>query len=102
MSDRGAAGLVYLIEMQRVVYLIEMQRVFSLQEVELRRLSSQEKLGLTLCYRTDEEEDLAIYISEVQHKHHSHASVHLNHQTWTVHELQEPTQTCTHLTRRSA
>ncbi|KAG7277501.1 hypothetical protein CRUP_037372 [Coryphaenoides rupestris] len=37
----------------------------SLQEVELCRLSSQEKLGLTLCYRTDEEEDVAIYISEI-------------------------------------
>ncbi|XP_015237810.1 PREDICTED: PDZ domain-containing RING finger protein 4, partial [Cyprinodon variegatus] len=34
-------------------------------EVELCRLSSQEKLGLTLCYRTDEEEDVAIYVSEV-------------------------------------
>lgn len=29
------------------------------------RLNSQEKLGLTLCYRTDEEEDVAIYVSEV-------------------------------------
>uniref|UniRef100_A0A3Q2ZUT0 PDZ domain containing ring finger 4 n=1 Tax=Kryptolebias marmoratus TaxID=37003 RepID=A0A3Q2ZUT0_KRYMA len=34
-------------------------------EIELCRLSSQEKLGLTLCYRTDEEEDVAIYVSEV-------------------------------------
>ncbi|XP_016108335.1 PDZ domain-containing RING finger protein 4-like [Sinocyclocheilus grahami] len=33
-------------------------------EVELRRVSRQEKLGLTLCYRTDDEEDSAIYISE--------------------------------------
>ncbi|KAF4094717.1 hypothetical protein G5714_023795 [Onychostoma macrolepis] len=39
---------------------------FEYEEVELRRLSSQEKLGLTLCYRTDEEEDLAIYISEIE------------------------------------
>lgn len=37
----------------------------SAQEVELCRVSSQEKLGLTLCYRTDEEEDAAIYVSEV-------------------------------------
>lgn len=29
------------------------------------RINSQEKLGLTLCYRTDEEEDVAIYVSEV-------------------------------------
>lgn len=29
------------------------------------RINSQEKLGLTLCYRTDEEEDGAIYVSEV-------------------------------------
>uniref|UniRef100_A0A8C1IPL9 PDZ domain-containing protein n=1 Tax=Cyprinus carpio TaxID=7962 RepID=A0A8C1IPL9_CYPCA len=33
-------------------------------EVELLRLSSQEKLGLTLCYRTDEDED--IYVSEIE------------------------------------
>ncbi|XP_061532636.1 PDZ domain-containing RING finger protein 4-like isoform X1 [Phycodurus eques] len=35
------------------------------EEVELCRLSSQEKLGLTLCYRTDEEEEVAIYVSEI-------------------------------------
>uniref|UniRef100_A0A673KZG9 PDZ domain-containing protein n=1 Tax=Sinocyclocheilus rhinocerous TaxID=307959 RepID=A0A673KZG9_9TELE len=40
--------------------------LFSLQEVELRRVSRQEKLGLTLCYRTDDEEDSAIYISEIE------------------------------------
>ncbi|XP_028814144.1 PDZ domain-containing RING finger protein 4-like [Denticeps clupeoides] len=38
---------------------------FEYEEVELCRLNSQEKLGLTLCYRTDEEEDIAIYVSEV-------------------------------------
>ncbi|XP_041651933.1 PDZ domain-containing RING finger protein 4-like [Cheilinus undulatus] len=38
---------------------------FEYEEVELCRLNSQEKLGLTLCYRTDEEEDVAIYVSEV-------------------------------------
>ncbi|XP_041746700.1 PDZ domain-containing RING finger protein 4-like isoform X1 [Coregonus clupeaformis] len=38
---------------------------FEYEEVELSRLNSQEKLGLTLCYRTDEEEDMAIYVSEV-------------------------------------
>ncbi|XP_023811429.1 PDZ domain-containing RING finger protein 4 [Oryzias latipes] len=38
---------------------------YEYEEVELCRLSSQEKLGLTLCYRTDEEEDMAIYVSEV-------------------------------------
>lgn len=36
-----------------------------MQEVELCRIRSEEKLGLTLCYRTDEEEDVAIYVSEV-------------------------------------
>uniref|UniRef100_A0A672N122 PDZ domain-containing protein n=1 Tax=Sinocyclocheilus grahami TaxID=75366 RepID=A0A672N122_SINGR len=46
LSDRDASGLL------------------SLQEVELRRLSCQEKLGLTLCYRTDEDED--IYVSEIE------------------------------------
>lgn len=36
------------------------------QEVELCRVSSQEKLGLTVCYRTDDEEDTGIYVSEVR------------------------------------
>lgn len=40
-------------------------RAFS-QEVELCRVSSQEKLGLTVCYRTDDEEDMGIYVSEVR------------------------------------
>uniref|UniRef100_A0A3B4VNQ1 PDZ domain containing 4 n=1 Tax=Seriola dumerili TaxID=41447 RepID=A0A3B4VNQ1_SERDU len=35
------------------------------QEVELYKSSQQEKLGLTVCYRTDEEEDLGIYVGEV-------------------------------------
>uniref|UniRef100_A0A667WYN1 PDZ domain containing ring finger 4 n=1 Tax=Myripristis murdjan TaxID=586833 RepID=A0A667WYN1_9TELE len=38
---------------------------FEYEEVELCRLNSQEKLGLTLCYRTDEEDDVAIYVSEI-------------------------------------
>ncbi|XP_030631129.1 PDZ domain-containing RING finger protein 4 [Chanos chanos] len=38
---------------------------FEYEEVELCRLNSQEKLGLTLCYRTDDEDDIAIYVSEV-------------------------------------
>ncbi|XP_034735571.1 PDZ domain-containing RING finger protein 4-like isoform X2 [Etheostoma cragini] len=38
---------------------------FEYEEVELCRLNNQEKLGLTLCYRTDEEEDVAIYVSEI-------------------------------------
>uniref|UniRef100_A0A3B5AC21 PDZ domain containing ring finger 4 n=1 Tax=Stegastes partitus TaxID=144197 RepID=A0A3B5AC21_9TELE len=33
-------------------------------EVELCRQNSQEKLGLTLCYRTDDEEDTGIYVSQ--------------------------------------
>ncbi|XP_037538949.1 PDZ domain-containing RING finger protein 4-like [Nematolebias whitei] len=43
----------------------ERMEEFEYEEIELCRLSSQEKLGLTLCYRTDEEEDVAIYVSEV-------------------------------------
>lgn len=39
--------------------------VFVTQEVELCRQNSQEKLGLTLCYRTDDEEDTSIYVSQV-------------------------------------
>lgn len=38
---------------------------FEYEEVELCRVSSQEKLGLTLCYRTDDEDDMGIYVSEV-------------------------------------
>uniref|UniRef100_A0A3B4FK28 PDZ domain-containing RING finger protein 4-like n=1 Tax=Pundamilia nyererei TaxID=303518 RepID=A0A3B4FK28_9CICH len=38
--------------------------VFLQQEVELCRQNSQEKLGLTLCYRTDDEEDTGIYVSQ--------------------------------------
>ncbi|XP_035280786.1 PDZ domain-containing RING finger protein 4-like isoform X1 [Anguilla anguilla] len=44
---------------------IERTDEFEYEEVELCRLSSQEKLGLTLCYRTDDEEDIAIYVSKV-------------------------------------
>ncbi|CAM4733634.1 unnamed protein product [Leuciscus chuanchicus] len=36
------------------------------QEVELCRMSRREKLGLTLCYRTDDEEDIDIYVSEIE------------------------------------
>ncbi|XP_061817419.1 PDZ domain-containing RING finger protein 4 isoform X1 [Nerophis lumbriciformis] len=36
------------------------------EEVVLCRQNSQEKLGLTLCYRTDDEEDAAIYVSQVE------------------------------------
>ncbi|KAJ8008776.1 hypothetical protein DPEC_G00081930, partial [Dallia pectoralis] len=38
---------------------------YEYEEVELCRINSQEKLGLTLCYRTDDEEDTAIYVSQV-------------------------------------
>ncbi|XP_033619484.1 PDZ domain-containing RING finger protein 4 [Fukomys damarensis] len=41
---------------------------FEYEEVELCRLNSQEKLGLTVCYRTDDEEDTGIYVSEVDPK----------------------------------
>ncbi|XP_069501488.1 PDZ domain-containing protein 4 isoform X2 [Ambystoma mexicanum] len=34
-------------------------------EVELYKSSHQDKLGLTVCYRTDDEEDLGIYVGEV-------------------------------------
>ncbi|XP_005455671.1 PDZ domain-containing RING finger protein 4 isoform X1 [Oreochromis niloticus] len=39
---------------------------YEYEEVELCRQNSQEKLGLTLCYRTDEEEDTGIYVSQVE------------------------------------
>lgn len=37
----------------------------SFQEVDLYRINSQEKLGLTVCYRTDDEDETGIYVSEV-------------------------------------
>ncbi|XP_063797098.1 E3 ubiquitin-protein ligase PDZRN3 isoform X2 [Pseudophryne corroboree] len=36
-----------------------------LEEIDLYRLNSQDKLGLTVCYRTDDEEDTGIYVSEI-------------------------------------
>nr|XP_015813248.2 PDZ domain-containing RING finger protein 4 [Nothobranchius furzeri] len=45
---------------------VERTEEYEYEEVELCRLNSQEKLGLTLCYRTDEEEDTGIYISQVE------------------------------------
>ncbi|XP_030639468.1 PDZ domain-containing RING finger protein 4 [Chanos chanos] len=44
---------------------IERTDDFEYEEVELCRLNSEEKLGLTLCYRTDDEEDAAIYVSQI-------------------------------------
>ncbi|XP_014345691.1 E3 ubiquitin-protein ligase PDZRN3-B isoform X2 [Latimeria chalumnae] len=35
------------------------------EEVDLYRLNSQDKLGLTVCYRTDDEDDTGIYVSEI-------------------------------------
>ncbi|XP_051547392.1 PDZ domain-containing RING finger protein 4 [Myxocyprinus asiaticus] len=39
---------------------------FECEEVELCRMNTQEKLGLTLCYRTDDKEDAAIFIGQVE------------------------------------
>ncbi|NXY88093.1 PZRN3 ligase, partial [Alcedo cyanopectus] len=36
-----------------------------LEEVDLHRANSQDKLGLTVCYRTDDEDDMGIYVSEI-------------------------------------
>ncbi|XP_059800334.1 E3 ubiquitin-protein ligase PDZRN3-B isoform X11 [Hypanus sabinus] len=35
------------------------------EEVDLFRLQGQDKLGLTVCYRTDDEDDMGIYVSEI-------------------------------------
>ncbi|XP_078394176.1 PDZ domain-containing protein 4-like, partial [Cetorhinus maximus] len=35
------------------------------EEVELYKQSHQEKLGLTVCYRTDDENDTGIYVGEI-------------------------------------
>ncbi|XP_065141198.2 PDZ domain-containing RING finger protein 4 [Paramisgurnus dabryanus] len=46
---------------------VERADEFECEEVELCRMNSQEKLGLTLCYRTDEdEEDAAIFVGQVE------------------------------------
>ncbi|XP_055503676.1 E3 ubiquitin-protein ligase PDZRN3-B isoform X2 [Leucoraja erinacea] len=36
------------------------------EEVDLYRLPGKDKLGLTVCYRTDDEDDTGIYVSEVR------------------------------------
>ncbi|XP_077307949.1 E3 ubiquitin-protein ligase PDZRN3 isoform X1 [Lithobates pipiens] len=36
-----------------------------LEEINLYRLNSQDKLGLTVCYRTDDEDDMGIYVTEI-------------------------------------
>ncbi|KAM6151810.1 PDZ domain-containing protein 4 isoform 3-T3 [Rhynchocyon petersi] len=43
----------------------EEQYKVMLQEVELYKTSHHDKLGLMVCYRTDDEEDLGIYVGEV-------------------------------------
>uniref|UniRef100_A0A3Q3EHZ5 PDZ domain containing ring finger 4 n=1 Tax=Labrus bergylta TaxID=56723 RepID=A0A3Q3EHZ5_9LABR len=45
---------------------VERTEEYEYEEVELCRKNSQEKLGLTLCYRTDDEEDTGIYVSQVE------------------------------------
>lgn len=50
-------------------------RSMSYQEVELYKSSQQEKLGLTVCYRTDDEDDLGIYVGEVEPTHCPHRSL---------------------------
>ncbi|XP_028280711.1 PDZ domain-containing RING finger protein 4 [Parambassis ranga] len=45
---------------------VERTEEYEYEEVELCRQNSQEKLGLTLCYRTDDEEDIGIYVSQVE------------------------------------
>ncbi|XP_035502001.1 PDZ domain-containing protein 4-like isoform X2 [Scophthalmus maximus] len=44
---------------------VDRQDELEYEEVELCKSRQQDKLGLTVCYRTDEEEDLGIYVGEV-------------------------------------
>ncbi|XP_047463108.1 PDZ domain-containing protein 4-like isoform X2 [Mugil cephalus] len=44
---------------------VDRQDDLEYEEVELYKSSQQEKLGLTVCYRTDDEDDLGIYVGEV-------------------------------------
>ncbi|XP_053706416.1 PDZ domain-containing protein 4-like isoform X1 [Synchiropus splendidus] len=41
------------------------QEELEYEEVELYKSQQQDKLGLTVCYRTDDEEDLGIFVGEV-------------------------------------
>ncbi|KAL1020561.1 hypothetical protein UPYG_G00001700 [Umbra pygmaea] len=44
---------------------VDRQEELEYEEVELYKSSQQDKLGLTVCYRTEDEEDLGIYVGEV-------------------------------------
>uniref|UniRef100_A0A673MLJ0 PDZ domain-containing protein 4-like n=1 Tax=Sinocyclocheilus rhinocerous TaxID=307959 RepID=A0A673MLJ0_9TELE len=44
---------------------VDQQEELEYEEVELYKSSQQDKLGLTVCYRTDDEEDQGIYVGEV-------------------------------------
>ncbi|XP_028309286.1 PDZ domain-containing protein 4-like isoform X2 [Gouania willdenowi] len=44
---------------------VDRQDELEYEEVELYKSRQQDKLGLTVCYRTDGEEDLGIYVGEV-------------------------------------
>ncbi|KAL4622596.1 PDZ domain-containing protein 4-like [Arapaima gigas] len=44
---------------------VDRQEELEYEEVELYKSRQQDKLGLTVCYRTDDEEDLGIYVGEV-------------------------------------
>ncbi|XP_026108757.1 PDZ domain-containing protein 4-like [Carassius auratus] len=44
---------------------VDQREELEYEEVELYKSSQQDKLGLTVCYRTDDEEDQGIYIGEV-------------------------------------
>ncbi|XP_014003010.2 PDZ domain-containing protein 4 [Salmo salar] len=44
---------------------VDRQEELEYEEVELYKSSQQDKLGLTVCYCTDDEEDLGIYVGEV-------------------------------------
>ncbi|XP_034551664.1 E3 ubiquitin-protein ligase PDZRN3-B [Notolabrus celidotus] len=47
----------------------DMEReVLEYEEVDLYRANIQDKLGLTICYRTDDEDEAGIYISEIDPK----------------------------------
>ncbi|XP_014901114.1 PDZ domain-containing RING finger protein 4-like [Poecilia latipinna] len=49
---------------------VERTEEYEYEEVELCRANREDKLGLTLCYRTDDEEDTGIYVSQVLSNHY--------------------------------
>ncbi|XP_067907599.1 E3 ubiquitin-protein ligase PDZRN3-B isoform X2 [Heterodontus francisci] len=66
LSEEHPSGQDYYDPNDYLAMPTEMDREeLEYEEVDLYRLHSQDKLGLTVCYRTDDEDDMGIYVSEI-------------------------------------